>query len=211
VRDGEGAERVDVPRLHVVTNDDIARRPDLASRARAVAQAGALGLHARAPGLDGRVLLELARTLETAVAGTDSLLLVNDRVDVARVVGARGVHLPASGLPVAEARRLLGTNALIGRSAHSPKEARQAQAAGADYVFLGPIWETPSHPGTMPLGPEAIAQCAPARVIAIGGVTPERAALCRAAGAFGVAVVSAVWNAPDPGGVAREILLSFRA
>jgi thiamine-phosphate pyrophosphorylase len=195
--------------LHVVTNDAIAQLPDLAARARAVAQAGAVALHARAPGFDGRVLLELARTLETAVAGTDSLLLVNDRVDVARVLGARGVHLPASGLPVAEARRLLGPGALIGRSTHSPEEARQAHADGADYVFLGPIWETASHPGRMSLGPEAIGQCGPARVIAIGGVTPERAPLCRAAGAFGVAAISAVWNAADPGGAAREMLLSF--
>ncbi len=192
-----------------MTNDDIAQRPDLAPSARAVTQAGAVALHARSPGLDGRRLLDLARLLERAVAGTSSVLLVNDRVDVARVVGAAGVHLPAAGLPVPEARRLLGPGALIGRSAHSPEEARQAHAEGADYVFLGPIWETASHPGTRPLGPDAIAQCTPARVIAIGGITPLRAGLCREAGAYGVAVISAVWNAPDPGGVAREILLSF--
>jgi thiamine-phosphate pyrophosphorylase len=198
-----------LPVLHVVTNDEIARRPHLASGARDVAQAGAVALHARAPGSDGRALLELARVLGTAVADTDSLLLVNDRVDVARVVGSRGVHLPAGGLPVADARRILGPRALIGRSAHSAEEARRAQAEGADYVFLGPIWETASHPGRKPLGPEALAQCAPARVIAIGGITAERAPVCREAGAYGVAVITAVWNAADPGGAAREILLSF--
>ena len=198
-----------LPVVHVVTNDDIAHRPDLGARARAVAQAGAIGLHARAPRLEGRALLDLARTLQNAVAGTHSLLLINDRVDIARVVKAQGVHLPAEGLPVAEARRLLGPGVLVGRSTHSPEEARQAHAEGADYVFLGPIWETASHPGTRPLGPDAIAQCAPARVIAIGGITPQRAALCREAGAYGVAVISAVWNAPDPGGVVGEILLSF--
>jgi thiamine-phosphate diphosphorylase len=193
----------------VVTNDEIARRPNLASRAREVAQAGAVALHARAPGLDGRELLELARVLETAVMRTDSLLLVNDRVDVARVVRSRGVHLPAGGLPLAFARRILGPDALIGRSAHSAEEARRARAEGADYVFLGPIWETASHPGRKPLGPEAIAQCAPARVIAIGGITAKRAPVCRDAGASGVAVISAVWDAPDPGRVVEEILLSF--
>jgi thiamine-phosphate pyrophosphorylase len=195
--------------LHVVTNDAIARLPDLAARARAVAQAGAVALHARAPGLDVRPLLELAQLLKRAVAGTSALLLVNDRVDLARVIAGGGVHLPAGGLPVGEARRLLGPAALIGRSVHSPEEARQAHEDGADYVFLGPIWETASHPGRKPLGPEAIARSAPARVIAIGGVTPERARLSRAAGASGVAVISAVWNAADPGGVAREMLLSF--
>ncbi len=210
MRDGEGrAGRVALPRLHVVTNEDIARRPDLAARARAVARAGVTALHARAPEWDGRALLQLARLLQTAAAGTDSLLLVNDRVDVARLVEAAGVHLPANGLPVSEARRLLGPGAWIGKSAHSPEEARQAHADGADYVFLGPIWETASHPGRKALGPDAIAQCAPARVIAIGGVTPQRARVCREAGAAGAAVITAVWNAPDPGRVAREMLLSF--
>lgn len=193
----------------MVTDDAIARRPDVAFRARALARAGPLALHARAPGLDGRELLELARALATAVTGSDSLLFVNDRVDVARAVRSRGVHLPAGGLPVAFARHILGPGALIGRSAHSPDEARRAQAEGADYVFLGPIWETASHPGRMPLGPESITQCAPARVIAIGGVTAQRAPVCRDAGAYGVAVISAVWEAPDPGGAAEEILLSF--
>jgi len=208
-QEGGKAGAPQIPLLHVVTNNDIARLPDLLSRARGVAQAGAIALHARAPGSEGRPLLELAHLLKHAVAGTESLFLVNDRIDVARVVGAGGVHLPAGGLPMAEARRLLGPRALVGRSVHSPEEALQAHAEGADYVFLGPIWETASHPGRRPLGPEAIARCAPARVIAIGGITPERASACHAAGAFGVAVISAVWNAADPGGVARQILLSF--
>ena len=199
-----------LPVLHVVTNDDIARAPELKVRARVIAQAGPVAMHARAPGLEGRALLELARALKAAVAGTDSLLLVNDRVDIARVVAAQGVHLPAAGLPVAEARSLLGPRALVGRSAHSPEEALKAHAEGADYVFLGPIWETVSHPGRTALGLRAIGQCAPARVIAIGGITPQRAPLCRAAGAVGVAVISAVWNTGDPGGVVKEMLLSFQ-
>ncbi len=198
-----------LPRLHVVTNDDIARLPDLRDRARAVAQAGAVALHARGPGLQGRACTELARALGTALAGTASLLMVNDRLDVARVVGARGVHLPAHGLPVAAARELLGPEAFVGRSVHDAEEARRAQDEGADYVFLGPIWETPSHPGGAPLGPEAITRSQPVRVIAIGGITAERARVCRAAGAYGVAAISAVWHAADPGGAARAILLSF--
>ncbi len=199
-----------VPVLHVVTDDDIARLPDLGARARAVAQAGTVALHARGPGLEGRACWELARTLKAALEGTPSLLFVNDRLDVARMLDARGLHLPANGLPVAAARELLGPNALIGRSVHSAEEARSAQAEGADYVFLGPIWATPSHPGRAPLSPDVIARCQPARVIAIGGITPERARVCRVAGAYGVAAISAVWNAPDPGGAARAILLSLQ-
>ncbi|MBI2072242.1 MAG: thiamine phosphate synthase [Gemmatimonadetes bacterium] len=192
-----------------MTDDAIARLPDLAERARTVAAAGATALHARGPGLEGRACLDLARTLGAAAEGTDSRLFVNDRLDVARIVRAWGLHLPSAGLPVAEARRLLGKRVLIGRSVHSAEAARRAHAEGADYVFLGPIWETASHPGTAALGPETISAAAPATVIAIGGITAERARACRAAGAYGVAAISAVWRASDPGGAARAILLSL--
>lgn len=199
----------DVPVLHVVTDDAIAGLPDLAERANAIAAAGRVALHARAPGLDGRACLDLARTLAAAIEGTDSRLFVNDRLDVARIVGAWGVHLPSAGFPVTEARSLLGADVVIGRSVHSAEAARRAEAEGADYVFLGPIWETPSHPDTPPLGVPEISKAAPARVLAIGGVTRERARECRAAGAYGVAVISAVWRAGDPGAAVRGILLSL--
>lgn len=199
----------ELPRLHVVTDDAIAAMPDLAERARAVAAAGAIALHARAPGLRGRAVLELARALGAAVEGTESRLFVNDRLDIARIVGASGVHLPGAGFPVADARGLLGPAGVIGRSVHSAEAARRADAEGADYVFLGPVWETPSHPGATLVGLDPISAAAPARVIAIGGITAERARACRAAGAYGVAVISAVWRAADPGGVVREMLLSL--
>ncbi len=199
-----------LPRLHVVTNDHVARLPGLSAQAHALARAGLLAMHARAPGFEGRALLDLAQTLREAVSSTSALLFVNDRLDIARVCGAHGVHLPAGGLPTPRARQLLGPDVMIGRSAHGPDEARAAHAEGADYVFLGPIWATSSHPrGARPLGPGAIAAAHPARVIAIGGVTPERARLCRAAGAYGVAAISAIWQATDPGGAAAEMLLPF--
>ncbi len=201
--------RRDLPVLHVVTDDAIAQLPDLGQRARAVTAGGAVALHARAPGLGGRAYLDLARTLGAAAEGTNSRLFVNDRLDVARIVRAWGVHLPGAGFPLAEARRLLETTVVIGRSVHSAEAARRAHDEGADYVFLGPIWETASHPGASALGPGAISEAAPARVIAIGGIDLKRARTCRAAGAYGVAVISAVWRASDPGGAAREILLSL--
>jgi thiamine-phosphate diphosphorylase len=96
---------------------------------------------------------------------------------------------------------------LVGRSTHGAEEARAAAADGADYVFLGPIWPTPSHPGRPGIGVESIRQAVPARVIAIGGVTPERAAACIDAGAWGVAAISALWLAEDPAAAAAELLL----
>jgi thiamine-phosphate pyrophosphorylase len=202
------ARGAELPRLHVITNDGLARRPGIAALAAQAAAAGPLALHARAPGLGGRACWALALALRDAARETAALVFVNDRLDVARATGAAGLQLPAGGLPPAAARALLPPGVLIGRSAHDPGAARAAHADGADYVVLGPIWETTSHPGRAGLGLEAIGRAAPARVIAIGGITnPERARACRAAGAYGIAVIRAVWEDPDPGGAARRMLL----
>lgn len=192
-----------LPRLHVVTADHVVRLSDLAARARAIARAGRPALHARAR-LDGKRLVAFAEALALARAP----LFVNDRADVARALDAQGLHLPAGGLPIAAARRLVGDR-WVGRSAHSPDEAKGAMEDGADYVFLGPIWQTTSHPDRAPLGLHAIGAAAPARVVAIGGITPERVRECMDAGAYGVAVLSAVWNAEDPGSVVARMMVSF--
>jgi thiamine-phosphate diphosphorylase len=194
-----------VPRLHAVTDRQVLSLPDFATRARAIAAAGDVALHARAGSVDARQLIALANLL----LETGALVLVNDRADVAPLVAAGGVHLPAAGLPVGDVRAMLGPDVLIGRAAHSASEAREAHEAGADYVFLGPIWPTASHPERVPLGVDAIAAAAPARVVAIGGVTPARAAACREAGAWGVAAISALWRASDSGAAAQEFLLSL--
>lgn len=196
-----------LPRLHIVTNNTVARLPGLASRAQIIAAAGSIALHARAPSAGGRELYRLAETLARAPAA----LFVNDRVDVAVAVDAAGVHLPAHGLGVETARRLAGAHRWIGRSAHNSDEAKAAIQQGADYVFLGPIWETESHPDREPLGPEAIRAAGPGHVIAIGGITVDRVAQCVAAGAYGVAVISAVWEASDPGTVVRKMVVSLGA
>ncbi|HEX9581215.1 MAG TPA: thiamine phosphate synthase [Gemmatimonadales bacterium] len=198
-----------VPRVHAVTDASVAALPDLATRSAALAISRLVALHARAPGWDAKPLLALGRSLLDAAAAHGSPVLVNDRVDVARLIGASGVHLPEEGLPIPTVRALLGPGPLIGRSTHSAAAARTAAEEGADYVFLGPIWGTASHPGRAPLGPREIERAAGIRVIAIGGVTPERAARCRDAGAWGVAAVSALWWAHDPGSAVRAMLLPF--
>ncbi|GBD31542.1 MAG: putative thiamine-phosphate synthase 2 [Gemmatimonadales bacterium] len=200
-----------LPRLHLITDDRIALRDDFIETAATVARSGALALHLRASELGGRRLLALARQLRDALKDTRTLLFINDRVDLALAVGAHGVHLPERGMPLDAARSLLSAGTFLGRSAHSAEDARAAFAQGADYVFLGPIFETASHPGRSPLGLEAIRGSLPGRVIAIGGITPERAAQCIRAGAYGVAVIRAVWEAEDPGAAAEAILLSLES
>jgi thiamine-phosphate pyrophosphorylase len=186
-----------------VTNDRVHGLADLVHRAHCLAATPGIVAHARSESGSTRALM--ADALRFRVAGMP--VLVNDRVDVVPGVRALGVHLPSHGLPVVTARRLLGPHRLVGRSTHDAEEARAAAADGADYVFLGPIWPTPSHPGRPGIGIAAIRHAAPARVIAIGGVTPERVRLCIEAGAWGVAAISALWLAEDPAAAAAEFLL----
>jgi thiamine-phosphate pyrophosphorylase len=164
------------------------------------------------------MLVEFAEVLLRATSAGGARLFVNDRVDVALLAGAEGVHLPAGGLPISKVRALVGPDRWIGRSTHSPAEAQRAADEGADYVFLGPIWETPSHPGQgrergrgrPGIGVTAIEQVRAVRIIAIGGITPDRVAHCLDAGAYGVAAITSLWRAPDPGSAAAEMLLLLK-
>jgi thiamine-phosphate pyrophosphorylase len=139
--------------------------------------------------------------------------MVNDRVDVVLATGADGVHLPADGLPVDAARALLGARATIGRSLHAAAEI--PSAAGADVLVFGPVYDTPSKRVFGP--PQGVAKLAevalasPVPVLAVGGVTPERVVELRRAGACGVAVIGAILDADDPGGVVRQFCDALRA
>ena len=161
---------------------------DLATALAAPAR-GATLVQLRAPKLPARSLEELASRL---VAESPVPVVISSRVDVALASGAAGVNLPEADLPVAEARRLLGPERLVGRSVHSAAEAASAEVDGADYVVFGPIFETPSHPSQAGLGLDELAAVAAAisvPVLAIGGVDRERGRECLAAGAAGFAAV----------------------
>jgi thiamine-phosphate diphosphorylase len=124
-------------------------------------------------------------------------LLINGRVDVARSLGC-GVHLPSDGLPVAEVRRLLGPQANVGCSGHSPAECRRLAEAGADLVTLSPIFESPGK--GPPLGLGALTETkaggwpAGCRLVALGGMDTARTEAARLAGADGVAMIRGAWT-----------------
>lgn len=199
-----------VPVVHAVTDDRVLALPDFLDRARALALGPAVAIHLRGR-LEGGPLLTLADRLRALTAPSATRLVIHDRLDVARLCGADGLHLPSAGLPVAAARRDLGPGPLLGRSTHAPDQVRAALDDGADWAFLGPIWATATHPDRTPLGTAAItaATATPAAIIAIGGITPERAAEARSAGASGIAAIRALWDARDPAAAARDLLLSF--
>ena len=163
----------------------------------AVVAGASAGLHAarRATILQLRSPKLTARELETnaieLVASSSVPVIISSRCDIALASGAAGVNLPERDISVGDARRLLGQK-LIGRSVHSLEAARQAEQDGADFVIFGPVWESESHPGAEPTGLEklaAVAQALRIPVLAIGGVSEERIALCRAAGAAGFAAI----------------------
>lgn len=193
--------RSPLPRLHAVTDERIARWSDLDTRARAIGAAGPVALHARGHSLSGRDHLQLALRLRTAT----ERLFVNDRLDVALAAGAAGVQLSSTGLTPAEARPWSSTW-WIGVSVHTPEEA--AAARGADYLLVGPVFATPTHPEAEPLGVRGLASFVRLGipVVAIGGITPANARDVVAGGAYGVAVIRALWDAPDPARAAQEIM-----
>jgi thiamine-phosphate pyrophosphorylase len=145
-------------------------------------------LQLRAPGLSTSALERQAIELVNA---TKLPVLISSRCEVALASGAAGVNLPESDIATGDARILLGRR-LVGRSVHSIKSAQDAERDGADFVIFGPVWESPSHPGSPPAGIaalELVARSVRIPVLAIGGVTAERIAECHAAGAAGYAAI----------------------
>lgn len=201
--------RPPLPRLHAITDERIARRPDLDDLARALAAAGGtdLALHARGRALSGREHYDLSFHLSTF----PSPLFVNDRLDIALALNGAGVQLGHAGLPPSAARQL-NPRWWIGKSVHDLAEAETARAEGADYLVVGPVYATATHPDRAPMGTERLGEIAHLGlpVIAIGGVTPARAREVKAAGAHGAAAIRALWDAPEPGRAARELLEALR-
>jgi thiamine-phosphate pyrophosphorylase len=170
----------------------------------ALVEAGVDGFQVRAKGLNDAGLLDLTRRVLASAGKTT--VLVNDRIDIALLAGASGVHLGVDDLPIAEVRRL-APGMLIGGTCRNAASASAARTAGADYAGFGPIYATRSKSGLPePLGPGAIRDAAEfLPIVGIGGINGENVAAVYAAGAHGVAVISGVWDAPDPVATAREI------
>ena len=197
-----------VPHLHVLTRDDTRLE-----QVRAVVSAGAPLLQVRLKTVGDREALQRVRDVLEVTRPADAACLVDDRVDVAVAADADGVHLGADDLPVSTARTLVdrdGRGRLVGGTAREPATAVAVAAEGADYLGVGPCYPTTSKTGLpTPGGPERVAAVAAAvdvPVIAIGGVTAARVPELLAAGAHGVAVIGAVWDADDPAHATGELL-----
>lgn len=197
-------------RLLLVTNRQQTKGRPLVSVLAQALKAGRPSIQLRERDLCAKELLALADEIQQLTGPRGVQLVINDRLDVALSLEGAGVHLRSNSLPVSVARRLIGPRRVLGASVHSVKEAVEADAGGADYIVLGPIYDTPSKQRYgAPLGLSALEGAARAvrvPIVGIGGVTAARARDMRLAGAFGVAVVTAVLSADDVEVATRALL-----
>ncbi len=200
------ANAAPLPRLCLVTDSSVRLHAPI-EHVVAEAVSGGVGMvQIREKGMPSGDLYRLVEKLCSATQGK-ALLIINDRVDIALAVDADGVHLPSQSLPISVAKNLSG-KLLVGRSVHSTEEAVAAESEGADYLVLGTIYGTASHPGRSGAGPEIIEQVkarVQTPVYAIGGINVSNAREAMNAGADGIAVIRSILATKDPRAAAREL------
>jgi thiamine-phosphate pyrophosphorylase len=194
--------------VYLVADPAHARR-DLVDDIEQALAGGATCIQLRAKHLTDRETLNLALALRERCHASESLFLVNDRLDLALAAGADGVHLGVDDLPIRDARRLAGSDFIIGYSPETDEQAATAASEGADYLGVGPVYGTASKDDAgAAIGLRTLhrrAQLAGVPIIGIGGITPDNAAQVIDAGAVGVAVVGAILRSDDPRAAARRL------
>lgn len=202
-----------LPRVHAFTDGSVLSSADFGVRAAAIAAAGpAVALHARDRGGAVARLVAAASRLLALARPPEAAVFVSGRPDVAAAIGAQGVQLGTADLTPADARRVM-PHGWVGRSVHSMEEASVAAEEAADFLVVGSVYATSTHPGRPAVGAALVREVARLGlpVIAIGGVTPERAAELRAAGAYGVAAIRALWHAADPAAATLAMLAPWES
>jgi thiamine-phosphate pyrophosphorylase len=202
-----------LPCLCLVADCSVVSVDEIPDRVRSAVDGGVSMVQLRAKEMPGGLMLSLAREMEDVIGGR-AALLINERVDVAAVAPAGGVQLGEAALSASSARQLLPAGSLVGRSVHSVEGAVQATSDGADFLVVGTMFATRSHPGEEPAGPGLLRQVAgrcDLPLIGIGGITPENVDSVIEAGASGVAVIRSILAADDPGHAAAEMLSVLEA
>jgi len=200
--------RLATARLYLCT-DARERQGDLAEFADAVLAGGVDMIQLRQKGLEARAELAALEILADAAARHGALFAVNDRADLAYASRADVLHLGQDDLPVPDARYLIGSAPLIGRSTHDPDQVDEAESEpGVDYFCVGPTWPTPTKPGRPAPGLDLLRHAAAHSRrpwFAIGGIGVDRLDEVLATGAARVVVVRAITDADDPGAAAAEL------
>ncbi len=191
-----------VGRLHVITDYHLQQERSHAELAQLAIRGGADSIQFRQKHGGVRTMLIEARKVRDVCRDASTPLIVDDRIDIAQAVEAQGIHLGQRDFPIAETRRVLGPDVIIGGTATTPEQAAQAHEEGADYIGFGPVFKTQSKRNPKSVkGVEVLRQtcdAVPIPVIAIGGITHDRVRPVLDAGAHGIAVLSAVATANQP-------------
>lgn len=199
----------DVLRLYLVTDNALSRGRTLVEIVQAAVEGGVTCVQLREKHLSTRDFLAQALLLKRLLQPYRVPLVINDRVDIALACGADGVHLGQSDMPVLEARRLLPPETFIGWSVENLEQVAQAEALAVDYLGVSPIFSTPTKTDTnTPWGLDGLRQvraCSSLPLVAIGGLNEVNARAVLLAGSDGLAVVSAVCAALDPGAAAAKL------
>jgi len=201
--------------LYVVTDRQLTGGRPLRLVVEAAMRGGARAVQLREKDLPPRELYPLALEMRHLTQVYGARLLINDRVDVALAVNADGVHLTTTSLPASIARQVLGPGRLIGVSTHTLAEAQAAVDEGADFLVFGPVFFTPSKaPYGQPVGLDAlraVRAIVKSPILAIGGIKPTNLDQVLAAGADGIAVISAIISADDPTAATQNLLAALCA
>jgi thiamine-phosphate pyrophosphorylase len=201
-------------RLNAIVDPERAGGRDVVELARLLAEGGATLVQLRDKKSDTRPMIEAARGIKAALAPLGVAFVVNDRVDVALAARADGVHIGPDDMTPEDARALLGPDAIIGVSVKTIAAAEAAPIGMIDYAGVGGVYATLSKEQTSPpMGPEGLARIAAVLrrraphfpIVGIAGIDAANAAAVIAAGADGVAVISALSLAPDPAAAARAL------
>jgi len=201
--------RLVLPRLYVILDAALITFPER-DCALSLAEAGVRLLQYRNKSAPARRYLDSSRELAETLRPRGVSFFVNDRPDVAALAGATGVHVGQEDLDVEQARRVLGQDKLVGVSTHNLEQFERAAASSADYIAVGPIYDTSTKANPDPVvGVDLLRRVrglSDKPVVAIGGITLEHAAAVIEAGADSIAVISGILSAPDPGQRARQYI-----
>jgi len=198
-----------LPRLYVILDAALLTHPETQIAA-SLAEAGVRLLQYRNKQAPARELLEKSRSLAEKLLPWQVTFIVNDRADVAALAGANGVHVGQDDLAVESARQIVGPSSIVGVSTHNLEQFAAAAATSADYIAIGPVFETGTKANPDPVvGTEMIRaarRLTDKPIVAIGGITLERAAEAMAAGADSLAVISDILRAADPANRAHQFI-----
>lgn len=195
--------------LYLVTDRSLSKGRSTAEIVAAAVAGGVSCIQLREKSCGTREFLNEALALQPLLKSRNIPLIINDRLDIALAIEADGVHLGQSDMPIGMARKIAGDSLIIGISAESVDDALRAEQEGADYIGISPVFSTPTKTDIAPpLGLEGVRQIralVDIPLVGIGGINLDNAESVLAAGADGIAVVSAIVSAADPAGAAKKL------